>query len=61
MMSSPLAKGVLGGIAAYGVSRMLGGGHRKSHGLFGGGHHRSHGHGFACCSSAEVSHPGIVE
>ena len=46
MMSSPLAKGVLGGIAAYGVSRMLGGGHRKSHGLFGGGHHRSHGHGF---------------
>lgn len=46
MMSSPLAKGVLGGIAAYGVSHMLGGGHRKSHGLFGGGHHRSHGHGF---------------
>lgn len=46
LMSSPLAKGILGGIAAYGVSRMLGGGHR-SHGLFGGGHHhRRHGHGF---------------
>src|SRR5215210_2533314 len=28
MLNSPLAKGVLGGIAAYGVSRMLGGGHR---------------------------------
>ncbi len=38
MLSNPLAKGVLGGIAAYGVSRMLGGGH----------HHRSRhrGHGF---------------
>ncbi len=37
MLSSPLAKGVLDGIAAYGVSRMIGGGH----------HHRSrhHGHG----------------
>ena len=34
MLSSPLAKGVLGGIAAYGVSRMLGGGH----------HHRPHRH-----------------
>ena len=45
VLSSPLAKGVLGGIAAYGVSRMLGGGH--GHGLFGGGHHhRRHGHGF---------------
>lgn len=46
MLNSPLAKGVLGGIAAYGVSRMLSSGHR-SHGLFGGGHHhRHHGHGF---------------
>jgi hypothetical protein len=47
LLSSPMAKGVLGGIAAYGVSRMMGGGH-KSHGLFGGGHHRRkrHGHGF---------------
>lgn len=49
MLSNPIAKGVLGGIAAYGVSRMMGGGH-KSHGLFGGGHkihHRSHhGGGF---------------
>lgn len=35
MLSSPLAKGVLGGIAAYGASRMLGGGHH--------GHHRRHG------------------
>ncbi len=45
LMSSPLAKGVLGGIAAYGVSRMLGGGHR-SHGLFGGHHRSRRGHGF---------------
>lgn len=48
MLSNPIAKGVLGGIAAYGVSRMMGGGH-KSHGLFGGhkSHHRSHhGGGF---------------
>ena len=46
MLNSPLAKGVLGGIAAYGVSRMLSSGHR-SHSLFGGGHHhRHHGHGF---------------
>ncbi len=38
MLSSPLAKGVLGGIAAYGVSRMLGGhGHRHR------SHHRGHG------------------
>jgi hypothetical protein len=44
LLSSPLAKGVLGGIAAYGLSRMLGGGHRG--GLFGGHHHhRRHGHG----------------
>jgi hypothetical protein len=46
MLSSPLAKGVLGGIAAYGLSRMLGGGHHHG-GLFGGHHsHRRHGHGF---------------
>jgi hypothetical protein len=51
MLSSPLAKGVLGGIAAYGVSRMLGGGHHSSgHGGLFGGHHghshgRRHGHG----------------
>ncbi len=40
MLSSPLAKGVLGGIAAYGLSRLLGGHHH-------GGHHRRshHGHG----------------
>ena len=38
MLSSPLAKGVLGGIAAYGISRMLGGGHHHG-GLFGGHHH----------------------
>lgn len=44
-MNSPLTEGVLGGIAAYGVSRMLGG--HRSHGLFSGGHHhRRHGHGF---------------
>ncbi len=44
ILSNPLAKGVLGGIAAYGLSRMLGG--RGHHGLFGGhhhGHHRGHG------------------
>src|SRR5215213_5417518 len=42
MLSSPLAKGVLGGIAAYGLSRMLGG---KQHGgLFGGHHHHRRGH-----------------
>ena len=45
MLSSPLAKGALGGIAAYGLSRMLGGGHHRG-GLFGGHHgHRRHGHG----------------
>jgi hypothetical protein len=45
MLSSPLAKGVLGGIAAYGLSRILGGGHHRG-GLFGGHHgHRRHGHG----------------
>jgi hypothetical protein len=42
MLSNPLAKGVLGGIAAYGLSRLLGGGHHgrrhRSH-----GHHRGHG------------------
>ena len=42
MLSSPLAKGVLGGIAAYGLSRMLGGGHHRG-GLF-GGHHHGHRH-----------------
>ena len=43
MLSSPLAKGVLGGIAAYGLSRMLGGKHHG--GLFGGQHaHHRHGH-----------------
>ncbi|MDQ3925697.1 MAG: hypothetical protein M3272_01730 [Actinomycetota bacterium] len=42
MLSNPLAKGVLGGIAAYGLSRMLGGGHHRG-GLF-GGHHRHRGH-----------------
>jgi hypothetical protein len=40
MLSSPLAKGVLGGIAAYGVSRMLGGHHGHHH-----GHHRHGYHG----------------
>jgi len=44
MLNSPLAKGVLGGIAAYGVSRMLGGHHSSHHSLFGGGHHHRHGH-----------------
>jgi len=46
MLSSPLAKGVLGGIAAYGLSRMLGGhgGHHHG-GLFGGHHGHRHGHG----------------
>ena len=39
MLSSPLAKGVLGGIAAYGISRLLGGGHHGGH------HRRRHGHG----------------
>ena len=45
MPSSPLAKGVLGGIAAYGLSRMLGGRHHG--GLFGGhhSHHRRGHHG----------------
>lgn len=45
-MSSPLAKGVPGGIAAYGVSRVLGGphGHHNKHGLFSGGHNYRHGH-----------------
>jgi hypothetical protein len=42
MLGNPLAKGVLGGIAAYGLSRMLGGGHHRG-GVF-GGHHRHHGH-----------------
>lgn len=50
LLSSPLAKGVLGGIAAYGISRLLGSQHSSSHhresGLFGGHHgHRRHGHG----------------
>ena len=40
MLSNPLAKGVLGGIAAYGLSRLLGGGHHHS-----GHHRRRHGHG----------------
>ncbi len=40
ILGSPIAKGVLGGIAAYGISRMLGGG---GHGLFGKHHHRHHG------------------
>ena len=45
MLSSPLAKGVLGGIAAYGLSRMLSGKHHG--GLFGGHrHHRRGHHGF---------------
>src|SRR5215210_3583056 len=43
MLSSPMAKGVLGGIAAYGLSRMLGGGHHRS-GLFGHHGHRGHRH-----------------
>ena len=44
MLRSPLAKGVLGGIAAYGLSRMLGGGHHRG-GLFGHHHgHRGHRH-----------------
>ncbi len=43
MLSNPLAKGVLGGWPAYGLSRILGGGHHRG-GLF-GGHHRHHGHG----------------
>ena len=42
MLSSPLAKGVLGGIAAYGLSRMLSG---KHHGGLFGGHHRHHRRG----------------
>ena len=42
MLSSPLAKGVLGGITAYGLSRMLGG---KHHGGLFGGQHRHHRHG----------------
>ena len=42
MLSSPLAKGVLGGIAAYGLSRMLGG---KHHGGLFSGQHRHHRHG----------------
>lgn len=46
MLSSPLAKGVLGGIAAYGISRMLGGGHHhRGHGLFGSHHRHGHRHG----------------
>lgn len=47
IMGSPLAKGVLGGIAAYGIARLLGGHHGSSQhgGLFGGHHgHRRHGH-----------------
>ena len=36
MLSSPLAKGALGGIAAFGISRMLSGG-GDGGGLFGGG------------------------
>jgi hypothetical protein len=46
MLSSPLAKGALGGIAAYGLSRMLGGKHHG--GLFRGhhSHHRRGHHGF---------------
>ncbi len=43
LLSSPLAKGVLGGIAAYGLSRMLGGGHHRG-GLFAGHHHGHRGH-----------------
>lgn len=37
MLGSPVARGVLGGIAAYGLSRMLGGRHRRHHsgGFFG--------------------------
>ncbi len=38
MLSNPLAKGVLGGIAAYGLSRLLGGAHH------GGNHRGHHGH-----------------
>lgn len=44
IMGSPMTKGVLGGIAAYGISRLLGGRQGSSH--RGGRHgHRSHGHG----------------
>lgn len=40
MLNSPWAKGAVGGIAAFGLARMLGGG---GHGLFGGGgHHGGH-------------------
>ena len=39
MLSSPLAKGVLGGIAGAGLMRMLGGGHHYGGGgLFGAPH-----------------------
>lgn len=48
MLSSPLAKGVLGGIAAYGVSRMLGGGHHHR------SRHRGHG-GFFDLEGPEVN------
>ncbi len=45
MLSSPLAKGALGGIAAFGLARILsGGGGHGGGGLFGGGHSGSGHH-----------------
>jgi len=46
-LSSPVAKGVMGGIAAYGLSRLLGGGSRSGgllEGTFGGGHGQNREH-----------------
>jgi hypothetical protein len=45
MLSSPLAKGVLGGIAAYGLSRLMGGGHHSGDHRRGRHGHSRHGHG----------------
>ena len=53
MLNSPLAKGVLRGIAAYSVSRMLGGHH--------GRHHRRHGGGFFDFEGSDLGFDDIFE
>jgi len=47
-LGNPVAKGVMGGIAAYGLSRLIGGGGGHNSGLLGGlggeNHERNRGH-----------------
>lgn len=51
MLSNPMAKRSLGGIAAYGLTRVLSGGHGS--GLFGGG-----GHGAVTTTTEAAEAPG---